>query len=100
MIPTERGERGLVSIGVSSPRPEGILPVASDIPPRPDAVYSRTSDRSGMRRLWYSLARGYARGSGSMYRIETEGEVTMGNSNRGRQPKVPIVRSSRPVISI
>ena len=36
-----------------------------------------------------------------MYRIETEGEVTTGNSNRGRQPKVPsIVRSSRPVISI
>ena len=31
------------------------LPVASDIPPLLDAVYSRTSDRSGMRRLWYSL---------------------------------------------
>ena len=36
----------------------------------------------------------------STYRIETEGEVTTGNSNRGRQPKVSIVRSSRPVISI
>ena len=40
------------------------------------------------------------RGYATMYRIETEGEVTTGNSNRGRQPKVPVVRSSRPVISI
>ena len=35
-----------------------------------------------------------------VYRIVTEGEVTMANSNRGRQPKVSIVRSGRPVVSI
>ena len=36
----------------------------------------------------------------SVYRIVTEGEVTMANSTRGRLPKGSVSRSSRPVVTI